>query len=105
MVTRGALAGLWWRLGPLVITDKLRGAGWSTRRSSSPTASSSSPTCSCPAAPGELWEAYLDELPPDPGYERRRPALQLHKFLNNIRHFGPERYVPRVEAVLESYGW
>ena len=24
--------------------------------------------------PGELWEAYLDELPPDPGYERRRPA-------------------------------
>ena len=50
-------------------------------------------------------EAYLDEWPLDPGYERRRPALQLHKFLNNIRHFGPDRYVPRVEAVLDSYGW
>ena len=55
--------------------------------------------------PAELWEAYLAEWPPDPGYERRRPALQLHKFLNNIRHFGPDRYVPRIEAVLDGYGW
>jgi fructosamine-3-kinase len=55
--------------------------------------------------PAGLWDAYLAELPPDPGYETRRPALQLHKFLNNIRHFGPDRYVPRIEAVLGHYGW
>jgi fructosamine-3-kinase len=55
--------------------------------------------------PAGLWEAYVAEWPPDPGYERRRPALQLHKFLNNIRHFGPDRYVPRIEAVLDGYGW
>jgi fructosamine-3-kinase len=55
--------------------------------------------------PRELFEAYNDEWPPDPGYEQRRPALQLHKFLNNIRHFGADRYVPRIEAVLDGYGW
>lgn len=55
--------------------------------------------------PAELWAAYTEVWPPDPGYERRRPALQLHKFLNNIRHFGPDRYVPRIEAVLDGYGW
>ena len=55
--------------------------------------------------PAELWDAYAGEWPPDPGYERRRPALWLHKFLNNIRHFGPDRYVPRIEAVLDGYGW
>jgi len=55
--------------------------------------------------PAELWAAYTEAWPPDPGYERRRPALQLHKFLNNIRHFGPDRYVPRIEAVLDGYGW
>ena len=55
--------------------------------------------------PVELWEAYVDEWPPDPSYEQRRPALQLHKFLNNIRHFGPDRYVGRIEAVLDHYGW
>jgi fructosamine-3-kinase len=55
--------------------------------------------------PAELLAAYEDAYPLDPGYERRRPALQLHKFLNNIRHFGPDRYVPRIEAVLDSYGW
>jgi fructosamine-3-kinase len=55
--------------------------------------------------PPELFEAYDDEWPPDPSYEQRRPALQLHKLLNNIRHFGPDRYLPRIEAVLETYGW
>jgi fructosamine-3-kinase len=55
--------------------------------------------------PPELWQAYRDQLPPDPGYEQRRPALQLHKLLNNIRHFGPDRYVPRIDAVLDGYGW
>ena len=55
--------------------------------------------------PAELLAAYEDAYPLDPGYEQRRPALQLHKFLNNIRHFGPDRYVPRIEAVLDGYGW
>jgi fructosamine-3-kinase len=55
--------------------------------------------------PAELFEAYEAEWPLDPTYEQRRPALQLHKFLNNIRHFGPDRYVPRIEAVLGAYGW
>ena len=55
--------------------------------------------------PAEFWDAYMAEWPPDPGYERRRPALQLHKVLTNIRHFGPDRYVPRIEAVLDTYGW
>jgi fructosamine-3-kinase len=55
--------------------------------------------------PGELFEAYNDEWPPDPSYPHRRPALQLHKFLNNVRHFGPDRYVPRIQSVLDTYGW
>jgi fructosamine-3-kinase len=59
----------------------------------------------CNSLQAELLDAYLEAWPPDPGYEQRRPALQLHKFLNNIRHFGPDRYVPRIEAVLDTYGW
>jgi fructosamine-3-kinase len=54
--------------------------------------------------PAELFDAYTDEWPLDDGYEQRRPALQLHKLLNNVRHFGPA-LVPRIEAVLDSYGW
>ena len=54
--------------------------------------------------PAEFHAAYRADWPPDPGYPRRRPALQLHKLLVNLRHFG-ERYVPRIEAVLDGYGW
>jgi len=54
--------------------------------------------------PSELFDAYLDEWPLDPAYEQRRAALQLHKLLNNLRHFG-NRFVPRVEVALETYGW
>ena len=54
--------------------------------------------------PAEFHAAYRAEWPPDPGYPRRRPALQLHKLLVNLRHFG-DRYVPRIEAVLDGYGW
>jgi fructosamine-3-kinase len=54
--------------------------------------------------PAEFHAAYRAELPPDPGYARRRPALQLHTLLVHLRHFG-ERYVPRIEAVLDGYGW
>jgi fructosamine-3-kinase len=54
--------------------------------------------------PREFHAAYRAEWPPDPGYPRRRPALQLHKLLTNLRHFG-DRYVPPIEAVLDGYGW
>ena len=54
--------------------------------------------------PAEFHAGYRAEWPIDPGYPDRRPALQLHKLLVNLRHFG-ERYVRRVEAVLDGYGW
>ena len=54
--------------------------------------------------PREVFEGYAEEWPPDTGYEQRRPALQLHKLLNNLRHFGP-RIVPAIEAALDFYGW
>ena len=54
--------------------------------------------------PDELFEAYQREWPFEPGYEQRRPALQLHKMLVGLRHFGPAR-LPRIEAVLDHYGW
>jgi fructosamine-3-kinase len=54
--------------------------------------------------PAELLAAYRDEWPLDDSYEQRRPALQLHKLLNHVRHFG-RLLVPRIEAVLDSYGW
>jgi len=54
--------------------------------------------------PASLFDAYLEEWPLEPSYQQRRPALQLHKLLNNVRHFGG-RYVPPIEAVLDTYGW
>jgi fructosamine-3-kinase len=54
--------------------------------------------------PSELLEAYEQEWPIDPSFEIRRPALQLHKLLVNVRHFG-SAYIARVEATLDSYGW
>ncbi|MET0966055.1 MAG: fructosamine kinase family protein [Nakamurella sp.] len=54
--------------------------------------------------PDELFDGYQREWPFEPGYEQRRPALQLHKHLVGLRHFGPAR-LPRIEAVLDHYGW
>jgi len=54
--------------------------------------------------PDELFDAYQREWPYSPGFERRRPALQLHKMLVGLRHFGPVR-LPRIVAVLDHYGW
>lgn len=54
--------------------------------------------------PAELFDAYQREWPFEPGYLRRRPALQLHKLLVGLRHFGPAR-LPRIVAVLDHYGW
>ena len=57
-----------------------------------------------PDLPAELFDAYEAEWPVDPGFDERRPALQLHKLLVNVRHFGP-RFLPRIEATLDGYGW
>jgi fructosamine-3-kinase len=54
--------------------------------------------------PAELFDAYQREWPFEPGYAARRPALQLHKMLVGLRHFGTAR-LPRIEAVLDHYGW
>ncbi|TKV56896.1 fructosamine kinase family protein [Nakamurella flava] len=52
----------------------------------------------------EFWAAYQDEYPIDPGFEDRQFALQLHKRLNNVRHFG-ERALPALEECLQACGW
>lgn len=54
--------------------------------------------------PTEFMNAYRDEYPVDPGFEERRPALQLHKHLVNVRHFG-DRILPRLAGTLDHYGW
>jgi fructosamine-3-kinase len=54
--------------------------------------------------PPEFMTAYLAEYPVDPGFDERRPALLLHKHLVNVRHFG-ERILPRLTALLDTYGW
>jgi fructosamine-3-kinase len=55
--------------------------------------------------PPEFFAAYREAWPVEPGYEERRPALRLHHMLLQVRHFGPDRYRPRIEAVLDRYGW
>ena len=57
-----------------------------------------------PDLPAALFEAYEAEWPVDPGFDERRPALQLHKLLVNVRHFGP-RFLPRIADTLDGYGW
>jgi fructosamine-3-kinase len=54
--------------------------------------------------PPALLAAYTDDWPLDPGYEQRRPALQLHKLLIHVRHFGA-KYLDEVASVLDHYGW
>ena len=55
--------------------------------------------------PPQFWTGYLDEYPLTAGYPERRPALQLHHLLLQVRHFGAERYRDRIEAVLDGYDW
>lgn len=54
--------------------------------------------------PDELFDAYQREWPFAPGFEKRRPALALHKMLVGLRHFGPAR-LQRIVDVLDHYGW
>jgi fructosamine-3-kinase len=55
--------------------------------------------------PPEFYTAYQREWPYPPGYACRRPALQLHHLLLQIRHFQPAKFRPSLEAVLDYYGW
>ncbi len=54
--------------------------------------------------PDEFFDAYQREWPFEPGYPERRTALQLHKILVGLRHFGAAR-IPRLQAALDHYGW
>ena len=42
---------------------------------------------------------------PTPATRSAATPSSCTEFLNNIRHFGPDRYVPRIEAVLDGYAW
>jgi fructosamine-3-kinase len=54
--------------------------------------------------PAAVREAYRREWPRAGSFAQRRGALQLHTLLVDVRHFGSAS-LPRVAAVLESYGW
>lgn len=53
--------------------------------------------------PSLVWEAYSEAWPLDDGWERRRPALQLHHLLVHVRLFGGS-YVGAVAARLDQLG-
>ncbi|RBY83743.1 aminoglycoside phosphotransferase [Geodermatophilus sp. TF02-6] len=55
--------------------------------------------------PPRFWAAYQRARPLEPGFAARRPALQLHHLLLEVRHFGPQPHRRGVEAVLDHYGW
>lgn len=52
--------------------------------------------------PSAFLEAYREAYPLDPGYEYRRPLLQLYPLLVHLNHFG-ETYGGSVEAVCRHY--
>jgi fructosamine-3-kinase len=55
--------------------------------------------------PAPFWASYEATWPLEPGYTHRRPALQLHHLLLQVRHFGPDRHRRHIETVLDHYGW
>lgn len=54
--------------------------------------------------PDACWRAYEEVLPLDEGWERRRPALQLHHLLVHVELFGGS-YVRSVAQRLDALGW
>jgi fructosamine-3-kinase len=54
--------------------------------------------------PDSMWNGYLDAWPLPEGWERRRPALQLHHLLVHVRLFG-ESYSRMVADRLDRLGW
>lgn len=53
--------------------------------------------------PPEFWRGYHETWPLDDGWERRRPALQLHHLLVHVRLFG-SGYVGAVRSRLDDIG-
>ncbi len=54
--------------------------------------------------PSAMRRGYDSIAPLDPGYEQRRPLLQLFHILVHVAHFG-RPYVPAVEHVCSAYGF
>lgn len=54
--------------------------------------------------PDAFWRGYADAWPLGDGWQRRRPALQLHHLLVHVRLFG-SGYVGAVTARLDALGW
>lgn len=54
--------------------------------------------------PPVFWRGYEEVWPLDDGWERRRPALQLHHLLVHVRLFGAG-YVGAVVSRLDRLGW
>lgn len=55
-------------------------------------------------APDAFWTAYHEVWPLDPGWEARRPALQLYHLLVHVGLFGAG-YVRPVVQRLDQLGW
>jgi fructosamine-3-kinase len=53
--------------------------------------------------PSDFFAGYVEAWPLDPGWERRRPALQLYHLLVHVELFG-EGYVPMVTTRLDQLG-
>lgn len=51
-----------------------------------------------------MWRAYGEAWPLPDGWERRRPALQLHHLLVHVRLFGGS-YPRMVADRLDRLGW
>lgn len=54
--------------------------------------------------PQRMWRAYDEVAPLDPGWEERRPALQLYHLLVHVRLFG-SGYLAMVGDRLDALGW
>ncbi len=56
------------------------------------------------AFPAAFWAGYHELLELPEGYPGRRPILQLHHRLLQVRHFGA-RQLPPLVAALDQLGW
>lgn len=54
--------------------------------------------------PEALWRSYQRAWPLAPGWQERRPVLQLYHLLVHVAHFG-SGYVPAVVSRLDAVGW
>lgn len=54
--------------------------------------------------PDQMWSAYREVWPFDPGWEERRPALQLYHLMVHVRLFGGG-YGGMVADRLDRLGW